>query len=89
MLSRLLGLLRAGGTRRLQDLARELDTTPELVRVMLEDLARMGYVGRLTASCNEKCTACPRSGVCAVGGSSGGASSGQTWVFQEGQRDAR
>jgi hypothetical protein len=67
MLNRLLELLRAGGTHRVSDLARELDTTPELIEVMLEGLGRMGYLKRLGRECVEKCTSCPVAGLCAAG----------------------
>lgn len=77
MLNRLLELLRAGGTRRVADLARELDTTPELVEVMLEDLCRMGHLKRVGGECGEACTSCPMSGLCAAG------SDDQLWVLTE------
>lgn len=82
MLNRLLELLRAGGTRRVADLARELDTTPELVEMMLEDLCRMGYLKRVSAECPASCQACPLAGVCAAG------SPGQLWALAEGNHQA-
>jgi hypothetical protein len=78
MLERLLELLRSGGTRRVSDLARELDATPELVGMMLEDLARMGHLKRVGGECGEKCGACPVAGLCAAG------ESGQLWAWTEG-----
>lgn len=83
MLDKLLDLLREGGTRRIDDLAQELDTTPELVETMLEDLARMGYVKAVSARCSESCAECPLSSMCAAGGPSSGAGSGQIWVLVE------
>ena len=68
MLDRLLSLLRAGGTRRVSDLADVLDTTPELVEMMLEDLARMGYLKPVSGGCGSGCSSCPMSGMCTVGG---------------------
>jgi DNA-binding HxlR family transcriptional regulator len=91
MLSRLLDLLREGGTRRVSDLAHDLDTTPELVETMLEDLARMGYVKRVAFQCSETCAACPmydkgcRLSPPAAGGSSPGGDNGQMWVLVEEQ----
>ena len=85
MLNRLLDLLREGGARRIQDLARELDTTPGLVEAMLEDLARMGYVKRVSTRCSDSCTECPMSSMCAAGGSSLDGSSGQIWVLVDKQ----
>nr|HID12933.1 DNA-binding protein [Anaerolineae bacterium] len=67
MLERLLELLRAGGTHRVSDLARELETTPALVEAMLEDLARMGYLKRVGGECGGGCAACPLSRLCAAG----------------------
>lgn len=85
MLNRLLELLRKGGTRRMDDLARELDTTPGLVEAMLEGLAHMGYVKRLSAQCAEACAECRLSHMCAVGGPSSEASKGEIWVLVERQ----
>jgi len=85
MLSRLLELLRSGGTYRLADLARELDTTPALVEAMMEDLARMGYVRRLDARCEGACRECPVAGLCAAGTPSRSPDSGEgrAWVLTE------
>lgn len=83
MLTRLLDLLREGGTRRISDLAQELGTTPELVETMLEDLGRMGYVKHVASQCSEACATCPMSDMCAAGGSSPGSGNGQMWVLTE------
>jgi DNA-binding Lrp family transcriptional regulator len=86
MLNRLLELLREGGTRRIRDLADELDTTPQLVEAMLEDLARMGYLRRVGTECLEECTTCPLSGMCVAGGSPQEESNGHgltAWVLAE------
>jgi Mn-dependent DtxR family transcriptional regulator len=91
MLSRLLDLLREGGTRRVSGLARELGTTPELVAAMLADLVRMGYVKRVNAQCSEKCKTCPlyekgcRVSSDAAGGSPRGRNGGRVWVLVEQQ----
>jgi predicted ArsR family transcriptional regulator len=77
MLNRLLELLQSGGTHRVADLARELQTTPELVEMMLEDLCRMGYLKRAGGGCDETCAACPMAGLCAAGGN------GQVWTLTE------
>lgn len=81
MLDRVLELLREGGTHRIDGLARELDATPELVEAMLEDLSRMGYLKRVSARCPGTCAECPSANMCAVGGSSSGANSGEIWVL--------
>jgi hypothetical protein len=75
MLDRLLELLQSGGTHRVGDLARALDTTPELVEVMLDDLSRMGYLRQVGGQCTEMCETCPMAGLCAAG------SSGQLWTL--------
>ncbi|MGD2146059.1 MAG: FeoC-like transcriptional regulator [Anaerolineae bacterium] len=64
MLDRLLELLREGGTRPIRSIAEELDTTPELVRAMLEDLERMGHLRRLRAECEARCSTCSVSAGC-------------------------
>ncbi len=63
MLDRLLEILKAGGTHRVSDLARALDTTPELVEMMLEALSRAGYV-KPVATCAETCSACSLADSC-------------------------
>jgi hypothetical protein len=87
MLNRLLDLLREGGARRIEDLARELDTTPELIEAMLEDLARMGYVKPVSAQCSDACAECRLSSMCAAGGSFDG-NNGQIWVLVD-RREAK
>lgn len=63
VLDRLLEILRAGGTHRAVDLARALDTTPALVEMMMEDLARRGYV-KPVGACPEVCGSCPLTDSC-------------------------
>ena len=75
MLNRLLESLQEGGTHRVADLARELETTPELVEMMLNDLCRMGYLKQVREECSEKCEACPMASLCAAG------SEGQLWTL--------
>ncbi len=70
MLERLLELVQAGGTRHIDDLARELDTTPELVQAMLENLSRMGYLKAVDGACNAKCRDCALACSCGVGAGS-------------------
>lgn len=77
MLTELLARLRAGGVRRVADLARELDTTPELVELMLEELTRLGYLRTLEQQCGAACEGCGMSGLCAAGG-------GRVWMLAEG-----
>ncbi|HPW54316.1 MAG: hypothetical protein KA072_01145 [Thermoanaerobaculaceae bacterium] len=56
MLERLLDRLAAGVTS-VPELARSLDTSPELVEMMLEDLARRGLV-QAVESCGGACQRC-------------------------------
>ena len=77
MLNRLLELLRAGGTHRVADLARELETTPALVEVMLENLARMGYLKRVGGECAGGCAGCSLAGLCTTG------EGGRVWTLTE------
>jgi len=72
MLEKLMEILRAGGTHRVSDLARALDTTPELVEMMLEDLARAGYV-KPVAACPGACASCSLANACIP------AQSGKAW----------
>jgi len=83
MLDRLLALLRAGGTHRVADLARELETTPGLVEVMLEDLVRMGYLNPVGGECGEGCAGCSLAGLCATG------KNGRVWALAERERAGR
>jgi hypothetical protein len=77
MLNRLLELLQAGGTHRVANLARELETTPELVEVMLEDLVRMGYLKLVGGECDGGCAGCSLAGLCATG------KDGRVWALAE------
>ena len=77
MLNRILELLRSGGTHRIADLARELETTSELVEMMLEDLARMGYLKRVDGACAGTCQGCSMAGLCAAG------ARGQMWALMD------
>lgn len=81
MLNRLLTLLREGGTHRVSDLAQELDTTPQLVEMMLEDLGRRGYLKRMGGSCTDQCNGCQMAGMCSVG--SPDDSKNQVWALAE------
>ncbi len=77
MLDELLALLQAGGTQRVDDLARELGTTPALVTMMLEGLERMGYLSRVGGRCESACQHCPLARQCAVGSGSA------VWTLKE------
>ena len=59
MLERLLALVRAGGTYHIGDLATTLDTSPELVAAMIENLQRLGYLKTVDNTCKDGCNGCP------------------------------
>jgi hypothetical protein len=68
MLEKLLQTLQAGGTHTLAELARGLGTSEPLVEMMIEELARKGYLAPVNRGCTEQCGACPAPEPCAVGG---------------------
>jgi DeoR/GlpR family transcriptional regulator of sugar metabolism len=61
MLKALLDRIAQGGTWTVESLARELDTTPALVDMMLDDLERQGHLKRVQAGCSSHCASCPLS----------------------------
>jgi predicted ArsR family transcriptional regulator len=77
MLNKLLELLRSGGTHRVADLARALETTPQLVELMLEDLVHMGYLRQTGGQCGQSCAGCSLAGLCAAG------EGGRVWALTE------
>ena len=64
MLERLVELLRPGDTRNVNELARIMDTSPEMVRAMLEHLSRLGYLKAIDNTCNAACGDCPLASSC-------------------------
>ncbi len=68
MLEELLQRIASGGTHNLSELARELGVGEELLRQMIEHLARMGYLRPVAGDCQTQCPGCPLAGTCAVGG---------------------
>lgn len=63
MLEQLLAEIRLGGTLEVSALAARLDTTPELVTVMLEHLQRAGHL-RPYATCGDVCSGCSLKSAC-------------------------
>lgn len=57
MLEKLLAVIRLGGTLEIAKLAARLDTSPEMIRAMLEQLQRQGYI-QPYRSCGEGCGGC-------------------------------
>ena len=67
MLKRILERVAEGGTWTVEGLARELDTTPELVAAMLDELVRMGRLKPVGGACGGACASCPIGGGCIKG----------------------
>ena len=57
MLEQLIAELRSGGTFEMGDLAARLGTTPEMLKVMLEHLQRIGFIQPFRA-CGDTCSDC-------------------------------
>ncbi len=64
MLEQLLKAIRAGGALDAAQLAARLNTTPELVRAMLEHLQRIGLLSDASACAGSGCEGCSLSGNC-------------------------
>lgn len=65
MLVRLLRLLADQGSRSTAELAGALGVPAALVRTMLDDLTRRGYLATITAGCSTGCGSCATRTVCA------------------------
>ncbi len=66
---RFLSLLAEGGIRSLAELARRLDVSEELVRLMAENLARQGYLAPTGSGCTTTaCDGCALSDACSPSG---------------------
>lgn len=76
MLEYLLKLLNDGGVRSYKELAEALSVPESLLEVMIEDLARRGYLRSAAEQCSTRCESC-HVGVCAMGGG------GKVWVLTE------
>ena len=67
MLMRLLRLVAEGSVHSYATLAGQLDVSTGLLKQMLQDLARMGYVAPVGGACDtSQCHHCPLSGGCAT-----------------------
>jgi DNA-binding Lrp family transcriptional regulator len=58
MFDKLLALLKRGGALTIEQAARELDTTPEVVSGMIDHMTRAGWLRSLSASCDARCGEC-------------------------------
>ena len=76
MLKALLKQITQGGTWTVESLARELETSPQMIQAMVQDLARRGYLKPAQQACSGACASCPVAGRCIK-------SSAQTvWTWQ-------
>jgi Mn-dependent DtxR family transcriptional regulator len=64
MLREVLRLVVERGTTRSEDLARALDTSPELVREALAELVRHNYLQAVVPGCSTACERCPLRAAC-------------------------
>lgn len=58
MFEKLMAMLKRGGTLTIDQLARELETSPEVVSGMIDHMARQGWLRSMSASCDSACDAC-------------------------------
>lgn len=65
MLEQLLNEIRAGGTLETNALAVRLDTSPQMIQVMLEHLERSGLI-RPYSTCSDGCQGCSLQASCHV-----------------------
>jgi len=84
MLEELLRRIAQGGTHSLSELAHKLGVSEELLRQMIEDLTRRGYLRPVAGCCEDHCAGCALASTCAAGGT------GQVWsLTDKGARAAR
>ena len=81
MLKKLQSILKRGGAVTVDNVARELDTPPELVHGMLEHLARTGWLRQMSASCDTTCSDCLFARDC--GRKSGPEYQGSLWQLRD------
>jgi predicted ArsR family transcriptional regulator len=83
MLERLLKAVAEGGVHSYSELAKNLGVSEDLLRQMVEDLVRMGYLEPLRETCPSACAECSMGDVCTIGGH------GRAWsLTREGRRVA-
>ena len=56
MFNKLMALLRRGGAVTIDQMAHELETTPEVVNGMIDHLVRAGSLRQMSASCETTCS---------------------------------
>ena len=58
MFDKLMALLKRGGAVTIDQAARELDTTPEVVSGMIDHMTQQGWLRSMSASCETRCGEC-------------------------------
>ncbi len=58
MFNKLMALLKQGGTVTVDQIAREMETSPEVVNGMIDHMSRQGWLRAMAASCDSACNAC-------------------------------
>ena len=67
MIEELLRILAEGGVHSYEELAERLSVPMPLLEMMLEDLARLGYLRSTNNDCGTHCASCPIGG-CSIAG---------------------
>jgi len=67
MIEELLKTVAQGGIHSYDELAERLSISQALLEMMLQDLARLGYLRAVGSSCDHLCASCPI-GSCSVAG---------------------
>lgn len=67
MLEQLLHHVASGGVHSYEELVRILDISEAFLEVLLEDLARLGYLRAVNQDCGDGCHSCPIGG-CSIAG---------------------
>jgi hypothetical protein len=67
MLEKLIRHVAEGGIHSYEDLARHLAVSQPLLEMMLEDLARQGYLRAVSGGCDGGCAGCSMGG-CSIAG---------------------
>jgi Mn-dependent DtxR family transcriptional regulator len=70
MFDKLMSMLRRDGAVTIDQMARELGTSPEVVNGMIEHMTRVGWLQRMNANCDLTCRECVFVRDCARAGQS-------------------
>jgi hypothetical protein len=68
MLEELLRRVATGGVHSYEGLARSLDISEAFLEVLLQDLARLGYLRAIDHDCGNGCHGCPMGSSCSITG---------------------